>query len=246
MPRTDLTISTPDGDAPATLHTPEGDGPWPGVIMYVDAGGVRPTMREMADHLAVLGYAVLLPDVFYRHGDWAPFDMRTVFGDEAERARLMGMIGSLTSEMVAVDAEAYVTALLDRPEVSGSAIGTTGYCMGGALSLRTAGTQPERVGAAASFHGGHLATEAQDSPHRLADRIRATLYVAAAQDDGAFPPEQYERLDQALSDAGLSYTLETYPAAHGFAVPDNPTHDDEAEQRHWEALHRLYGAALSG
>lgn len=246
MPRTDLTIRTPDGDAPATLHTPDGDGPWPGVILYTDAGGVRPTMHDMAAHLAVLGYAVLLPDVYYRHGDWAPFDFATAFTDPDERARLMEMVGGMTSEMVAIDAEAYVTALLARPEVSGTAVGTTGYCMGGALSLRTAGTQPERVDAAASFHGGSLATEAPDSPHRLADRIRATVYVAAAENDEFFPAEQYERLDQALSGAGLAYTLETYPAAHGFSVPDNPTHDDEAEQRHWEALQRLYGAALTG
>lgn len=246
MARTDLTISTPDGDAPATLHTPDGDGSWPGVILYVDAGGVRPTMHAMADHLAVLGYAVLLPDVYYRHGDWAPFSMETVFSDEGERDRLMSMVHGLTSEMVAIDAEAYVGALLDRPEVSGTAVGTTGYCMGGVLSLRTAGTQPERVAAAASFHGGNLATEAQDSVHRLADRMRATVYVAAAQDDGSFPTEQWERLEQAFSGAGVDFTMESYPAAHGFAVPDNPTHDDAAEQRHWEALHRLYAAALPG
>ena len=246
MPRTDLTITTPDGDAPASLHTPEGEGPWPGVLFYVDAGGVRPTMHAMAEHLAVLGYSVLLPDVYYRHGDWAPFDLATAFDDDEERKRLFGMISSLNSEMVAVDAEAYVTALLERPEVTGAKIGTTGYCMGGALSLRTAGTQPERVGAAASFHGGNLATEAPDSPHLLADRLRCTVYVAAAQDDASFPAEQYQRLEQALSGAGVEYTMETYPAGHGFAVPDNPTHDDEAEQRHWDALHRLYGAALSG
>ena len=246
MPRTDLTIRTADGDAPATLHTPEGDGRWPGAILYTDAGGVRPAMHDMAAHLAVLGYAVLLPDVYYRHGDWAPFDMATVFSDPDERARLKDMVAGMTSEMAAVDAEAYVTALLGRREVSGTAIGTTGYCMGGALSLRTAATQPERVGAAASFHGGNLATEAADSPHLLADRIRATVYVAGAEDDDAFPAAQYERLDRALSGAGLSYTLETYPAAHGFAVPDTPTHDDGAEQRHWEALQRLYGAALVG
>lgn len=246
MPRTDLTIRTPDGDAPATLHTPDGDGPWPGVILYVDAGGVRPTMHEMAAHLAVLGYAVLLPDVYYRHGDWAPFDLATAFDDPDERERVMGMVHSITSEMVAVDAEAYVSSLLERPEVSGAAVGTTGYCMGGMMSLRTAGTQPERVAAAASFHGGNLATEEQDSPHRLADRIRATVYLAAAENDNSFPAEQFERMDQALSGAGVSYTLETYPAAHGFAVPDMPTHDAEAEQRHWEALQRLYGAALVG
>ena len=102
------------------------------------------------------------------------------------------------------------------------------------------------MAAAASFHGGNLATEAQDSVHRLADRMRATVYVAAAQDDGSFPTEQWERLEQAFSGAGVDFTMESYPAAHGFAVPDNPTHDDAAEQRHWEALHRLYAAALPG
>lgn len=244
MPRTDLTIATPDGDAPAFLHTPDGTGPWPGVLLYVDAGGVRPAMHDMAAHLAALGYAVLLPDVYYRHGNWTPFDMGTAFGDEDERARLMGMVGSLTPEMVAVDAEAWIDALTARPEVAGDRIGTTGYCMGGVMSLRTAGTQPERVGAAASFHGGNLATDDQASVHRLADRIRATVYVAGATDDRSFPEKQRQRLEEALSGAGVGYTLETYPAAHGFAVPDTPAHDDAAEQRHWDALHRLFAAAL--
>ncbi|ALE72097.1 dienelactone hydrolase family protein [Pseudonocardia sp. EC080610-09] len=244
MPRTDLTIPTPDGDARASLHTPDGDGPWPGVVLYVDAGGVRKAMHDMAAHLAVLGYAVLLPDVYHRHGDWAPFDMSTVFTDDDERARLMGMVSSLEPRMVAVDAEAWVTALLDRPEVAGPRVGVTGYCMGGVMALRTAGTQPERVAAAASFHGGNLATDDPASVHRLADRIRATVYVAGATDDRSFPEEQRQRLEEALSGAGVGHTVETYPAAHGFAVPDTPAHDDAAEQRHWEALHRLFGGAL--
>ncbi|MFG1634275.1 dienelactone hydrolase family protein [Pseudonocardia alni] len=244
MPRTDFTISTPDGDAAATLHTPDGDGPWPGVLLYPDAGGVRTAIHDMAAHLASLGYAVLLPDVYHRHGDWAPFDFATVFSDRPERARLMGMVGSLTPEFVAVDAEAWVTALLERPEVGGSTVGTTGYCMGGVMSLRTAATQPERVAAAASFHGGNLATDDPASVHRLADRIRAEVYVAGATDDDSFPDEQKQRLGDALSAAGVSATLETYPAAHGFAVSDAPTHDDDAEQRHWDALHRLFGANL--
>lgn len=246
MPRTELTITTPGGDAPATLHTPDGAGPWPGVLLYVDAGGVRPTMHDMAAHLASLGYAVLLPDVYHRHGAWAPFDMRTAFGDDAERERLMGMIGSLTPDLVAADAAAWVSALVDRPEVAGNRIGVTGYCMGGVLSLRTAATLPEWVAAAASFHGGNLATEDPASVHRLAGRIRATVYVAGATDDRSFPDEQKQRLDAALSGAGVSYTLETYPAAHGFAVADNPAHDEDAERRHWDALDRLFGATLPG
>lgn len=241
-----MTITTPGGDARATLHTPDGAGPWPGVVFYVDAGGVRPAMHDMAAHLASLGYAVLLPDVYHRLGDWAPVDMRTAFTDDTERERVMGMLGSLTPELVAADATAWVSALLDRPEVSGTRVGVTGYCMGGVLALRTAGTQPERVAAAASFHGGNLATDDQASVHRLAGRIRATVYVAGAADDHSFPDEQKERLDAALSEAGVRYTLETYPAAHGFAVPDTPAHDDRAEQRHWDALDRLFGDALRG
>lgn len=239
MPRTDLTIATPDGDAPAFLHTPDGAGPWPGVILYVDAGGVRKAMHDMAARLAGLGFAVLLPDVYHRHGDWAPFDMSTVFSDDAERERLMGMLGSLEPGLVTADAQAWVSALLDRPEVSGSRVGVTGYCMGGVMSLRTAATQPERVAAAASFHAGNLATDDPASVHRLADRIRASVYVAGAENDRSFPDEQRERLVAALSDAGVDHTVETYPAAHGFAVPDTLAHDATAEQRHWEALNTL-------
>ena len=241
-----MTITTPGGDAPATLHLPDGAGPWPGVVFYVDAGGVRSAMHDMAAHLASLGYAVLLPDVYHRLGDWAPVDMRTAFTDDTERERVMGMLGSLTPELVTADAAAWVDALLDRPEVSGGRVGVTGYCMGGVLALRTAGTQPERVAAAASFHGGNLATDDPASVHRLAGRLRATVYVAGAADDRSFPDEQKQRLDAALAEAGVTYTMETYPAAHGFAVPDSPAHDDRAEQRHWEALDRLFGGTLHG
>src|ERR1700758_2445001 len=98
------TVATPDGACPVTLHTPNGTGPWPGVVMYPDAGGVRPTFHDMANTLAGLGYAVLLPDVYYRHGDWQPFSMATAFGDAEERKRLMGMVGSITPAMMASDA----------------------------------------------------------------------------------------------------------------------------------------------
>ncbi|WP_181784441.1 dienelactone hydrolase family protein, partial [Pseudonocardia pini] len=153
MPRTALTLDAPDGTCAATLHTPEGQGPWPGVIMFVDAGGVRDTFLDMADHLAGLGYAVLLPDVYYRLGGFTPFDMATVFTEPAERERLMAMVHGLTSDMVAADAAAYAETLLARPEVSGPTVGTTGYCMGGRASMTAAGALGATVGAAASFHG---------------------------------------------------------------------------------------------
>jgi len=246
MPTISDTVTTPDGTCPVTLHTPEGRGPWPAVIMYPDAGGVRQTFRNMAAKLAGYGYAVLLPDVYYRDGRWAPFEMATVFSDPDERNRLMSMLGSLTPEMMASDAGAFFDYLAGRPEVSGDTFGACGYCMGGRMSLIVAGRQPERVAAAASFHGGGLAADDPGSPHLLADKMRAAVYVAGAENDPSFTPEQAELLDKALTTAGVVHTIEIYPAAHGFAVPDNPPYDAGAAERHWTAMTEFFGTTLSG
>lgn len=241
MGRLDVQVPTADGSAKATLHVPEGDGPWPGVLVFVDAAGTRETFSEMGDRLAGMGYVALIPDVYYRAGDWAPFDIATVFGDEQERTRLFTIMGSLTNDKVVADAGSYADFLLARPEVTGSAIGTTGYCMGGRLSLVAAGGLGSKIAAAASFHGGQLAVAGNpSSPHLAAGEIAATVYVAGAQDDGSFTEEQAELLDSALSSAGVDHTVEFYPAGHGFAVPDNPTFDADASSRHWQALEQLY------
>jgi len=212
--------------------------------MYVDAGGVRDTMREMAQRLADQGYAVLLPDVYYRHGDWKPFDMRTAFSDQVERTRLMGMVRSVTPDMISSDAAAFFDFLEQHPDVKGSRFGIFGYCMGGRTSVIVAGRQPDRVAAAASFHGGGLVTDDPNSPHLLADKMTATVYVAGAENDGSFTTEHAETLDKALTAAGVEHMVEFYPAGHGFAVPDNPPYDKAAADRHWAALGRLFGASL--
>src|SRR6478752_6294979 len=214
MPSVSAAVTTPDGTCPATLHIPEGSGPWPGLVMYPDAGSVRDTMQEMAQRMADYGYAVLLPDVYYRHGDWQPFDMGTVFSDFLEA----------------------------RPEVTGSRFGVFGYCMGGRTSVIVAGRHPERVGAAGSFHGGGLVTDDPNSPHLLADKMNATVYVAGAENDGSFTAEHAETLDKALTAAGVEHMVEIYPAGHGFAVPDNPPYDKSAADRHWAALEKLFAA----
>ncbi len=244
MPSVSASVTTPDGTCRVTLHTPAGSGPWPGVVMYVDAGGVRDTMHDTAQKLADKGYAVLLPDVYYRHGDWEPFDMRTVFSDPEQRTRLMTMVGSVTPDMIAGDAGAFFDFLDSRPEVTGSRFGVFGYCMGGRTSVIVAGRQPDRVAAACSFHGGGLVTDDPNSPHLLADKMKATVYVAGAENDGGFTTEHAETLDKALTAAGVEHMVEFYPAAHGFAVPDNPTYDKSAADRHWAALERVFGASL--
>jgi carboxymethylenebutenolidase len=241
MGRLDVQIPAPDGHSHGTLHVPDGNGPWPGVLVFPDAGGVRETFGQMGDQLASLGYVVLVPDIYYRSGEWAPFDAATLFTDPAERARMFGLVKRLTNDAIIADAGAYADFLLARPEVSGSAIGTTGYCLGGRMSLIAAGGLGRTIAAAASFHGGRVAVaEDPSSPHLAADRITATVYVAGAIEDGSFTTEQAGLLDSALAAAGVEHTVEFYPAHHGFAVPDNPTYDAEAAARHWEALGRLY------
>ncbi len=246
MPTISDTITSPDGACPVTLSTPDGAGPWPGIVMYPDAGGVRPALQAMADRLAPLGYAVLLPDVYYRNGSWAPFDMKAVFGDDAERRRLFAMMKAITPEVMAADAAAFFDYLAGRPEVAGDRFGTTGYCMGGRTSLMVAGRVPDRVAAAMSFHGGGLAPESDpDSPHLLADRIQAAVYVGAAQNDASYTPEQSEVLDAALTAAGVDHVIEWYPAEHGYAVPDTAAYDEAAAEKHWNAMATFFGENLS-
>src|SRR5262245_47722334 len=124
MARVDIEISTPDGSCPASLHVPEGDRPWPGVLLFPDAGGLRETKRVMADRLAGMGYGTLVPDIYYREGDWTPFDVATLFTDPDERARMGGYMGRLTPERIASDTGVYLDFLLARPEVTGTAAGT--------------------------------------------------------------------------------------------------------------------------
>jgi carboxymethylenebutenolidase len=214
--------------------------------MYPDAGGTRDTLADMAAKLADFGYAVLLPDVYYRQGEWAPFDMETAFTDDNERKRLMSMVGSITPDGWASDATAFFDYLAARPEVSGTKFGTTGYCMGGRASLIVAGRVPDRVAAAASFHGGGLVTDGNDSPHLRADQIQAAVYVGGAENDASFTADHAEQLEKALTAAGVEHTIETYAAAHGYAVPDNRSYDADAAERHWTATREFFGAKLHG
>jgi carboxymethylenebutenolidase len=245
MSRLEVTVATPDGDCPATLHLPPDGGPAPAVILYPDAAGVRETFRAMADRLAASGHVVLLPDVYHREGSWAPFDAATVFSDPPERDRLMAMGRSVTATMTDRDAGALLDFLAGRSEVAGERVGTVGYCMGGRAALLVAGRHPERVAAAASIHGGRLAAaDDPDSPYRLADAVHAAVYVGMARDDASFPPDQVMRLRSALQAADVRFVMEDYPAAHGFAVPDNPTYDAAADERHRAAVAALFAANL--
>jgi carboxymethylenebutenolidase len=235
-----VTIPTADGTADAYLVAPGRKGTHPGVLFYMDAFGPRLRLEEMAGHIASLGYVVLVPNVFYRQGPAPLVDTSELMQPEVRGKLfevLMPWIRELTPQRAMSDADAYVDYLRADETVAEGPLGTTGYCMGGALALRTAAHRPDDVAAAAAFHPARLATDAPDSPHLLADRIRAEVYVASADHDQGMPPEQQERLDQALTDAKVTHRCEQYDgAAHGFTMSDTAVYDAAATERHWDAL----------
>ena len=245
MPRLCLSVPTPDGNCPAALFTPaESGGPWPGVLFLMDGPGIRPSMWEMGQRLADAGFAVLLPDLFYRLGPYEPLNPAIAFSDPELRAGLMKKITSLTRDMKIRDAGAFVAFLSSRPEVKGERFGVVGYCMGGNFALTAAGALPETFAAVACFHGGHLVTDAPDSPHRFVGNITGRVYVGGAIEDASFTESDKEKLDAALTAGGVDHVVEFYPARHGWAVPDMPVFDAAAAERHWDALRTLLNQTL--
>jgi carboxymethylenebutenolidase len=248
MSRTALTIATPDGSCPASLFVPSssGAGPWPGVLMFMDGIGMRPTLYPIAQRIADAGYAVLLPDLFYRAGPYEAPEPKALFSDPAVREAFRKVVQMPPTEKVMSDTQAFLDALGARPEVRASKVGVTGYCMGGRLCLNAAGTFPDRIAASASFHPGGLATDAPDSPHLLAPKMRGVqIYVAGADQDQNFPDDMKQRLEQALTAAGVDHRVETYAGMrHGWVPSDTPVHSPEGAERHFQALLDLYASTL--
>jgi carboxymethylenebutenolidase len=211
----------------------------------MDGLGIRPTLFEMGQRLADHGYVVLLPDLFYRAGPYGPLVPQEVFAAGDVRGALAHLFTSTDNRRAAEDTEAFLGFLDSRDDVAGRMVGTTGYCMGGAMSLTAAGTYPDRVVAAASFHGGNLATDSELSPHLLAPQMTAQVYVAGAENDDSYPPEMAARLEAALRDAGVDHRCEIYEARHGWTMADFPVYDENAAERHWRELVALYNDTLN-
>lgn len=241
-----VSVKTQDGVCPVRVFTPEGGvGPWPAAIFFMDGLGIRPTLIDMAQRLANGGYIVLLPDMYYRAGAYEPLDPKQVFASGDVRGAIGHLYSTTSNHKAAQDAAAFLKLIDARGDVAGTKIGTTGYCMGGGMALTVAGTYPERVAAAASFHGGGLATDSEESPHLLAPQIRARVYVAGADQDNSYPPEMADALDAALTAAGVDHRCEIYAGAlHGWTMADFPIYDEPAAERHWQELLALFGATL--
>jgi carboxymethylenebutenolidase len=235
-----LTITTRDGQCPAYVCTPGTGKKAPAVVMYMDAAGVRPALIGMAERLSAAGYVVLLPDLFYRYGPYGPFDPKEVFKGDF-RAILGPLYVTTSNAKAAEDTEAFLAYLDTRSDVQGEKMGAVGFCMGGGMAIAAAGTWPDRFAAVASFHGGNLATEASDSPHGFAPRLKAELYIAVAENDATYPPTMAEKFEHALRDANVTHRAETYPAPHGWMKTDFPVYNEVEAEHGWHEMSAFFG-----
>jgi carboxymethylenebutenolidase len=243
-PMSEIEIKTRDGSCRSYVYRPAGGGPWPGVLVFMDGFGIRPALLELGERLATHDYVVLLPDLFYRSGPYGVMDPHTEFSDPEKRKVLMTKFALATSANIMSDTGAFLDYLAAQPDVKPGGIGTTGYCLGGFMSLTAAGTYPDRIAATASYHGGRLATDAPESPHLLAPNIKSRVYVAGAIEDPSFTEAMKARLEEALTQAGVDHTIETYPAKHGWVFRDTPVFDAAAAERHWQTMLALFDAKL--
>ena len=250
---TDVEIKTPDGTCDAAFIHPA-SGSHPGVLIWTDAFGLRPSFREMAKRLAAQGYSVLVPNPFYRVGKSPFFEDASKVDFTKERPKINPLMASINAEgAVEKDAPAYIAFLDAQKQVNKSRkIGTQGYCMGGALVMRTAATVPDRVGAGASFHGGGLVTDRPNSPHLLAQKIKAKMYFGIAANDDKNQPDAKVKLKEAFEAAHNPAEIEVYSESlHGWCVTDMPAqngmpiYNKPDAERAWGKLTALYKNALA-
>ncbi|MFM8821098.1 MAG: dienelactone hydrolase family protein [Phenylobacterium sp.] len=245
----DVEVQTPDGACDAVFVHPMGKAPaggWPAVLVWTDIMGLRPVFRQMASRMAAEGYAVLVPNPFYRKGR-APIPSGPVnWADPADRAKLMELRSALTPEATARDAIACFAWLDGQSLVDpGKGAGVQGYCMGGPMAFQAAAALPDRIAAVGSFHGGGLVTSAPDSPHKLVARTRAEYLVAIAENDDQKEPQAKDALRAAFKAAGRPAEVEVYAGAqHGWCVPGSAVYNAEAAERAWSALLAMYRRRL--
>jgi carboxymethylenebutenolidase len=242
-----IEVKTPEGSADAYLTRPDDGRPHPGVLLLVDAFGLRPQIEAMADRIAAGGYVVLAPNVFYRHGK-APVVSLDGLGDPERRGevfgRVMPLMKELTNEKIVADGSAYLARLAD--EADGGPVAVTGYCMGGRLAWRIAAAYPVRVDALGCFHTGALVSDEEDSPHLSAGEIDAELFLGFADNDKNATPEQIATVEGALNRAGATFRAEIFAdAEHGYTMADTPAYDEASTERHYKELFGLLSRTVA-
>lgn len=235
-----LEVGTADGVMDVHVHSPAGSGPFRTVVLYPDAFGVRPAMQEVGARLAREGYLAVVVNTLYRSGNFAPFEIATTFTSPPERARIGAIMQKANGEAIMRDTGSLLDVLAKQePRAKTDRFACFGYCMGGRLAFIAATTFGDRLAAAASFHPGHLVTDAPESPHLNASKVRARLYFGMADNDASCSPESQAKLKAALDAAKVQVELEVYTGKlHGFAVTDFPptVYDAEADEHHWDKL----------
>jgi carboxymethylenebutenolidase len=235
----DVNIKTPDGTCDAYFVAPT-TGAHAAVLVWPDIFGLRPAFREMGKRLAESGYSVLVVNPFYRQKKAPTASTATPVQE------LFPMMQALTAETNTTDAKAFIAWLDQQPQVDKSKkIGTTGYCMGGFIVMRTAAAVPNRVGAAATFHGANLVTKMPDSPHLLIPQMKASFLIAVAENDDMRDPEAKNVLKKSFADAKLNAEIEVYPAAHGWCPPDTQVYNKEQAEKAWGRMLNLFSKTLA-
>jgi carboxymethylenebutenolidase len=242
----EVDIKTPDGTADAYFVHPS-EGTYPGVLIWPDIFGLRPAFRQMGKRLAESGYSVLVVNPFYRVKKAPTAPAHADFNDPATRKMLTDLMSALTPQTTVTDAKAFVPYLDHQPSVDKQRkMATTGYCMGGSFTLRTAAAFPDRIGAGASFHGARLVTDAPDSPHLLVPKIRAQFLIAIAENDDKSEPKSQGILGEAFAKAGLPAEVEVYTGAlHGWCVPDSRAYNADQAEKAWSRMLALFSRALT-
>jgi carboxymethylenebutenolidase len=245
MPGEHIDIATPDGVANAYLSRPD-DERHPGVLLLMDAFGVRPQIEKMADRIASHGFVVLAPNLFYRAGRSPVVDLEGL-EDPEQRGKIidkvMPLMGELTPTRIASDGAAYLQTLA---ESSDGPVAITGYCMGGRIGWMLAAAHPERIAALGGFHTGGLVTEEPDSPHLSAAELRAEVFLGHADNDRSMTPENIATIESALDDANVTYRSQLFEgAAHGYTMADTPAYDQAAAERHFTELFALLDRTVS-
>lgn len=241
----EVDIRTPDGTCDAYFVHP-GEGVHPGVLMWPDIFGLRPAFRHMARRLAEAGYAVVVPNPFYRTRRAPTAPDNPDFNDKPTRDALMALMGSLSADTSVTDAKALVGWLDSQAAVDRKRrMGTMGYCMSGPFTLRGAAALPDRIGAGASFHGGGLVTDKPDSPHQLVPKIKAHFLIAIASNDDQRQPEQKTVLRDAFARASVPAEIEVYEGAlHGWCPPDSRVYNDKQAEKAWSRMLELFRTTL--
>jgi carboxymethylenebutenolidase len=243
----DVNVPMASGVSDSALFYPEGKGSWPAVLVWTDILGLRPVFREMGQRLAAEGYTVLVPNPFYRNAKAPVVDGSFDFSKPEDRAKVMPMAAALTADANLSDAKSYIDFLDAQPQTDKKRkMGVQGYCMGGPLTFRTAATAPDRVGAAATFHGGGLVTDKPDSPHILIPKMTAEVLCAVADNDDKRDPAAKDTLKKAFAAVHLKATVEVYEGCnHGWTVRGSQVYNEAGAERAWAELIALYKRNLA-